>query len=196
MRLTFVMVSRLSAAFLMCTKVFTALALIGTLLVCGVVVDGSSNSAEARDFYTRKRVNGVWITGRFEWKRPARTETDEAAPGDRSSGSSTATGIATDRDHPPPLQRAFEARRAAIASVLSDPIPQTSDLLPLRRALESRARTMAAAPGAGSMQVRGVRSMTLDFENRIRTIQFVDGSLAEEPLDPIATGGLSANAIP
>jgi hypothetical protein len=184
----------------MCAKVFTALALIATLLASGLVIAGSTNNADAKDYYTRKRVNGVWVTGRFERKRSVRTDKDPTSlsvtPSDSLPLPSPSSGLATAEDRPPQFQlAAIEARRAAISAGFGHALPQDPGLLPLRRALEERAKIMSTA-AAGAVHVRAIRSLTLDFESRVRIIQFADGSRTEEPFDPAATGAVSAGAIP
>lgn len=55
------------------------------------------NSAEAKEFYTRKRVNGRWITGHFA-KRPAATRTRKAAQEKPARGRASAARDAASRD--------------------------------------------------------------------------------------------------
>ena len=179
-----------SVALLMCPKVLTSLVLIGTILVCGVGLESTNQSAEARDYYTRKRVNGVWTTGHFRRKPSVRTVTKQSqavTPAHRSAGASTPTGLVADQNR--------EDRNAANALSFDPPPPETG-LVPLRRALEERAKIMATAATSVVVPPRTIKSMTLDFESRVRVIQFADGSRSEEPLDPSETGALSATALP
>ena len=176
------------------------LLLLGTLLSWGLIVESSISSADARSYYTRKRVNGVWITGYFERKRPAQSERKQSeasvAPVDTPPRPSTTADLAADDRHPPAFQHAPEARRAAITAAFSDPTPHDPGLIPLRQALEARAKIMATAGASAASPGRAVRSMTVDFESRVTSIQFLDGSRAEEPWDPVATGALRVNAVP
>jgi len=177
----------------MWSHVFTSIVLTGTLLLSEAVVESSINPADAREYYTRKRVNGVWITGHFERKRSIQSP-PSAAAAETSPGPSSPT-VQTDGDRPP-FQRASEARRATFVAEFADPKSPDPGLFPLKRALEARAKIMATPTTGSVSQARPMRSVTFDFESRTRIIQFVDGSRSEEPLDPGATGGLNANATP
>jgi hypothetical protein len=177
----------------MWSHVFTSIVLTGTLLLSEAVVESSINPADAREYYTRKRVNGVWITGHFERKSSVASP-PVAAAADPSPGSGS-TSVAADEKIPPLIQREFEARRPVFLAEFADPKPPEPGLLPLKRALEVRAKIMATPAADSGSQARAIRSMTLDFESRTRIIQFVDGSRTEEPFDPSATGGLNAAAM-
>jgi hypothetical protein len=180
------------------TKIPPVLTLIGTLLACGVVPDPSADAVQSREYYTRKRVNGVWITGYFERKRPDRSPADPSRPADRSGDTPrlpTSVEGAADEDRPP-FQRAAEARRSVVDAAFAGVLPPEPGLLPLRQALETRARIMATVETGRTASARAIRSVTLDFERFTRTIQFVDGSRTEEPFEPAMTGGLNANALP
>jgi hypothetical protein len=93
----------------MCVKALVRATVIAATVMSGLPLPSPAASAEAREFYTRKRVNGVWITGHFQRKRTVRTErpTDDAAARDGrrppQAAISTAWASADDR---PPLQRA------------------------------------------------------------------------------------------
>jgi hypothetical protein len=177
----------------MWSNVFTSIVLTGTLLLSEAAVESSINPADAREYYTRKRVNGVWITGHFERKRSMRSPllADAAEPSPEPTSASDATA-----DDRPPFQRAFEARRVAFGAEFVDPKPPDPGLFPLKRALEARAKIMATPATESVSQARPVKSVTFDFESRTRIVQFVDGSRSEEPFDPRATGALKANAAP
>ena len=176
----------------MCVKAFVSTMLIGMMMVCGLDLLSPINSAEARDYYTRKRVNGVWITGHFQRKRalqPEKLQSDASAAPENSGPQPSTTGaLATEEDRPPPFERAVATRNAIIVPEFHDPSPAEPHLLPLRRALEARAKIMAAPGASDAISDRAIRVMTLDYERRIRTILFVDGTRAEEPFDPAATG--------
>jgi len=180
------------------TKIPTLLALIGTLLACGVVLAPSADPVQAREYYTRKRVNGVWITGYFERKRPDRLQAGQSRPADRSADTATlpnSVESAADKDRPP-FQRAAEVRPSVVDAAFAGVLPPEPGLIPLQRALETRARILATAETGRTASARAIRSVTLDFERFTRTIQFADGSRTEEPFEPAMTGGLNANALP
>ena len=182
----------------MCVKAFISTMLLGMMMVCGLDLLGSTNSAEARDYYTRKRVNGVWITGHFQRKRALPTDKLQAnasvAPGPVPQPS-TPSSLARGEDRSPPFQHAVEAPSPGIADEFAVSPPQEPRLLPLQRALEARAKVIATSENNGAMRGRAVRSMTLDFESRTKIILFVDGSRAEEPFDPASPGALNTTAM-
>ncbi len=182
----------------MCPKVPTVLALIGALLVCEVVLESYTDPVQAKEYYTRKRVNGVWITGYFERKESRQTGKDQFRPADKSANTPglDTSGASAAEANTPPVQRAAEARHTAIAAAFAEANPPEPGLLPLQRALEERARMMAMAEPDSPIQLRAVRSITLDFESRTKTSQFVDGSRKEEPFEPAVTGGVDASAFP
>jgi hypothetical protein len=130
--------------------------------------------AQAKDYYTRKRVNGRWITGRF----PKRSTGIAKAPADTAQAA-----VAEAVPAPPP---AAATRPQDVSTPAGPPSIQEQDrLLPLQRALEQRARSMAARePRVGP----DIKSVTYDFDKGRKTITFLDGTVTEEPLDPIATG--------
>ena len=176
-------------------KKYTGAAVLGTILAC-LVGDASIAPAEARDYYTRKRVNGVWITGVFKYNRSARTEEPAAGADAAAAERPTGAPAGPPGDDRPPFQRAAEARRPAIDLAFAEPPAVEPVLLPLRRALETRARLMAVATTGSIAPGRAVRSVTLDFENRRRVIHFMDGSRREEPLGEAGAAVLNADAMP
>jgi hypothetical protein len=131
-------------------------------------------SAEAKDYYTRKRVNGRWVTGRF----PKRSTEAAKAPADTPR-----TGMA--ESAPAPLPAAAALPQEAPAPAGAPSLQDETRLLPLQRALEQRARSMATSePRIGP----NIKSVTYDFDKGRKTITFLDGTVTEEPLDPVATG--------
>ena len=133
---------------------------------------GGISSAEAGEFYSRKRVNGKWITGHFRRKAvvpttPAELTTDAAA-----GASSEVESTSAFRD-----------------------VPTSDDdrLLPLRRGLTARAAMMAAALEPGAVPPRIIRSLTIDYESHLKIIVFLDGS---RPLERTVIGSVNAKAVP
>ena len=82
------------------------------------------------------------------------------------------------QDRKPAFQRAMEARQA----MRPDGLLATEDyarLMPLQRALEMKARSLAEA----LPPPRNVKTVTYDFETGLRTSIYSDGSVAEEPFE-------------
>lgn len=126
------------------------------------------SQAEAASFYTRKRVNGRWITGRFpkgataSSTRRTRTARGRAAielddesgvpmPPVRDAALASFTSV---RSVPEPLQEIAELKtELAPAEPISIPVLETTPddrLLKLRRALQVRADELASGPVIGS----------------------------------------------
>jgi hypothetical protein len=171
-----------------CGKALVKVALIGTLLIPAAPIAGPAiGSAQAKEFYTRKRVNGVWIKGHFKRKQPARQAV--AQKGDRADKAVQAERAKVAYldprvDRAPPFQRAAEARALAAATLYVE----DGSLVPLRRALEAKAKAMSAA--AMPAAPRTVKTVTFDFATGLRTSIYDDGSVQEEPFD-LTTGSIS-----
>ena len=137
--------------------------------------------AQAKDYYTRKRVNGRWITGRF----PKRSTGIAKAPADTAKAPADTAQAAVAEAVQAPLPAAA-TRPQDVSTPAGAPSLQEQDrLLPLQKALERRARSMAARePRVGP----DIKSVTYDFDKGRKTITFLDGTVTEEPLDPVATG--------
>jgi hypothetical protein len=209
--------------------------LVGTAFTLAVpVLVPAAVSVQAGEFYTRKRVNGVWITGKFRRKHhaeatnasaPAVAEVEKAAKGETVEKAGKAekaakvepvekadktekagkaeTAEKADKvekirkpvavtyldpadDRKPAFQRAIEARQGLRRP---EGMLATEDyvrLLPLQRALEAKARSLAET----LPPLRNVKTVTYDFETGLRTSIYSDGSIAEEPFDS-ATGSIS-----
>ena len=175
----------------MYVKTFVKSALIATILF-GLSMGAAPDTAEAGDFYTRKRVNGVWITGQFPKKhviraKEARNQMVVAAAAAPSMPSSSPSTLGEELDRPPLFQRAFEARRAALTAEPSGAspaisMPQEPRLLPLQRALEARAKSMSS----GTLPPRTLKVVTFNFETGVRTSVYEDGAIVEERFDPVS----------
>jgi hypothetical protein len=191
------------------TLVTTALVLVA--LAFGLGLGSLAIPAQAGEYYTRKRVNGVWMHGLFPRRHATRTAQLEAkAPSAEKPPQRIVTTVASAGDDlAPSFQRALQARRALAASVApaatmaagatkaaaSIPAPAAaaptsvslSDedrLLPLRRALEARAKIMAVSTASSN---RNIRAVTFNFETGLRTSIYNDGSIVEEHFDPDTT---------
>jgi hypothetical protein len=186
----------------MCVKSLFRTALVGAMVICGLGFESLTSASHAGEYYTRKRVNGVWITGHFRRKAVVQAKTQErsevappAVAGNLARRARPATDLSLGTAQSASASTDLSHGTAQSASASTDvPTSERDRLLPLQRGLEQRAKTMAMLRGGAPLLT--IKSMVLDFENRVRTIVFVDGSRAEEPFDPTATGTLSANAIP
>src|SRR3954454_22589862 len=99
----------------MSVKTLIIIALVSVTSALGIGLGNPTISAQAGDFYTRKRVNGVWMTGRFPRHRAIRTaqlETKAPLPAPEPPRKTIVTVTPASDDLAPAFQRAFEARRA------------------------------------------------------------------------------------
>jgi hypothetical protein len=177
--------------------------LVGTALTLAVpVLVPAAVSVQAGEFYTRKRVNGVWITGKFRRKHHAEVTKASAVAGKAEEGGKEEIADQAEKaektkkpvdvtyldpadDRKPAFQRAMEARQAMKRP---EGLLATGDdvrLLPLQRALEAKARSLAET----LPPLRNVKTVTYDFDTGLRTSIYSDGSIAEEPFDS-ATGSI------
>jgi hypothetical protein len=172
------------------TKTLVKATLAGLALVVGMpTAVPHIASAQAREFYTRKRVNGVWIKGHFRRQKPSNgVAAQGASPTTPKKEAAVAVAyLGSVEDLPPAFQRAAQARHQAIAF---DPTLSLSDvgrLIPLRQALEAKAREMV---GTALPVAPRVKAITFDFESGMRTSIYEDGSVREEPFD-LTTGTTS-----
>ena len=171
--------------------------MVGTAFTLAVpVLVPAAVSVQAGEFYTRKRVNGVWITGQFRRKhRPEVTKAsvsavaekvEKAEKADNTEKPVVVTYLDPADDRKPAFQRAIEARQAMRRPEGMLATEDTVRLLPLQRALEAKARSLAET----LPPLRIVKTVTYDFETGLRTSIYTDGSIAEEPFDS-ATGSIS-----
>jgi hypothetical protein len=155
--------------------------------------------AQTKEVYTRKRVNGVWTTGKFKRANSVRTRSKR----DHARRISTAVASqATDYSVLLPPRRPSDPQSVV---VLAEPVtvplqpvavspqavpvqPRTEDYMQrLQRALEARARMIASE--RATLSPSRVRLVTYNFETSIKTIVYVDGSTRKEHFDPAATTG-------
>jgi len=196
----------------MSVKTLVIIALVSVTSAFGLGLGNLTISTQAGEYYTRKRVNGVWMTGRFSRHHAIRTaqlETKTPSPPAEPLSTTVPTGTIANDDLAPAFQRAFQARRAggaavaavaaaaSIASKAATPVPTTSAsvpaavsltenerLLPLRKALEARAKVMAVSTTSSS---RNIKAVTFNFETGLRTSVYTDGSVVEERFEPDTT---------
>jgi hypothetical protein len=121
-------------------------------------------AAQAKDFYTRKRVNGQWITGKFFYRERERVADATA-----------------EIQHPIPPSRPDAAEASDTAET-----PETPDdyMNRLRVALEAHAKEMLSPLPATP------ETIVVDGISGIKTTFFSDGSVREELLEPTKTGSV------
>jgi hypothetical protein len=168
--------------------------------------------AEAKAYYTRKRVNGRWITGRFAKRGgglPGVATEQSEAPGIKVSAvrptlTSPAPVASTSRPEPAapakrldpqsptaPLAQAPLISPAANARVVSD--PEADRLGKLRQALQARASALTAGRFVEvARPAPEPQSVSLDFKSGMKTTLFSDGTSVTEPFDTTALKGLAA----
>ncbi len=191
-------------------SILAALA-IGTaaiLMPAGLQAPGSGAAvAKSREVFTRKRVNGRWVTGRFS-SAERRTGTSR-----RFSRRGTARRAAPDpvveTAPEPPARPSIAARPSfaaspSLATPLSpelDRVISTASLTPapagpslehMRSGLEAKARTMVTSasevpvpvPDAPTPAMRlAPLRITFDLERGTKTVTFEDGVAVSEPFD-------------
>ena len=180
-------------------------------------------AAEARVF-TRKRVNGRWITGRFVAKQaasPSRGRVRMASRGRPSAQDSEPEQVPT-----PPVRATLGAAAAAAvtAPLLAGTAPAPSAasapqmderMLKRQEALRERARAIvmtstsevAAAPESSAPAATGSlasapaanarpepRSLSFDFQSGLKTTVFANGTSVQEKFDIPSLKGLAAPA--
>jgi hypothetical protein len=167
-------------------------------------------SAEARVF-TRKRVNGRWITGHFVSNRGSKAKTRSA----RTSRSKKYARLSEEREVTPPAPepRPRSAKNAepvlAVAVPAAAAIVTTDDRMQkLQEALQEKARVIARAvtgdspvldsnlspQATGSVRPAAPepRSVSFDFQSGVKTTVFSNGALVEEKFDVPSLKGLAA----
>jgi len=174
-------------------------------LVAGLRVDAAdglrltgAGAADAKEYYTKKRVNGRWINGRFPKRSAARTsrpeEDTDGAP--RVPASRTATvparaapaGASTS-----PISATAPVAAGAAAAAGSD----GERLDKLRQALQARVNALTTGSVAPPDAPRPgpepePHSVSLDFQSGIKTTLFSDGTMVREPFDVPALKSLAA----
>jgi hypothetical protein len=196
-------------------------ALLGPVAVCATFLaplPGSSGlgigAAEAASrVYTRKKVNGKWITGRFTDGKASATATARAVRFTEGVGvkgkaryaslPKYAPKVQLQTVTKPPASPAMVAPAAPVvpAALPADRVMATASIAPaaappasaerLRAGLEARARSLAAELGALPIPSPepvppiqlAARSVTFDLQKGERTIVFDDGKTVTAPFD-------------
>src|SRR3954464_28336 len=168
--------------------------------------------ANAKEFYTRKRVNGRWITGHFGRRHSAAQRKTEAnaRPGvdrkllaaPRPDGSSSRSARTTEPViKPEPMTSVGAAPVGSPTTETGVVGPLTTDerLLKLQAALQAHARSLAAKfeSASASQSINGAasqepRSVSFDFQSGVKTTVFSDGARGEEPFETGSIKGLAS----
>lgn len=175
-------------------------------------------SAQAKQFYTRKKVGGRWVTGRFpatarvgrgrrhfvaRAAAPPPQEADETASPPPRPGNLDQAPVSAQADRPADARAPAGVRSLAALSTASvtpaGAVPADVRMERMRSGLEARAKSLAsdaqpAAPDAPPPAPVGVtmRSVTFDFERGVKTVVFDDNIAVTEPLDPRRARELAA----
>jgi hypothetical protein len=145
----------------------------------------SIEAAQAKDFYTRKRINGQWVTGKFYYRnrKPAGDEAAEQdeppVPPVRPMAAATPEAMVSDTKTAAVPEKSDFSRATAAA-----PEPAVSYMDRLRVALEARAKEMQ--PPVPVVP----ETIVIDSVSGIKTTFFSDGSIREELLEPTKTGSV------
>ena len=164
-------------------------------------------AAEAKAFYTRKRVNGRWITGRFaRGGREEATERKTRVP-EKAKAADKRQAAVDESDPelpvlPPPRPSSAPVTAAGplavavpSAALLPAAVTATSPeerMRQLRQALEAKAKQMAGIepPAPGEAAPVAAKFVTFDLEAGVRTIALPDGTVRVEPFDVAAMRAL------
>ncbi|WP_375459178.1 hypothetical protein [uncultured Enterovirga sp.] len=160
-------------------------------------LDSGASAAPAQQVYTRKRVNGRWVSGRF-----TAGSATAATPGRgryrlarRSPIQAPPVQPRTDRPVNASPRPSETARDLSTASLGAAP-----EVERMRPALEARARFMASLGAVPSFPVPdqapaaalpAPRSVTFDLQRGTKTVTFGDDVAISEPFDPAAARDLT-----
>jgi hypothetical protein len=202
--------------------------------ICGAVIFGGGavsttdlgfvgvSPAEAKSYYTRKRVDGKWVTGRFPKKSFAKKDVAKAeAAVSRSSRSARRRARAAAETEAaaqetqvaalraPKAERALPAAPAPAVAAASPqqaaprtttgvsliPLSEDERLNRLREALRARANALTTGSIAPIPVVRAPepQSVSLDFRSGTKTTIFSDGTLVTESFDVSSLRGLAGS---
>jgi hypothetical protein len=172
--------------------------------------------AEAKSYYTRKRVDGKWVNGRFPKKSAAKKEatkkeTAKASSYVKSSRRQARAALTETETAPAPAKMAAlpaakagpdSQGAAAPGSVASQPpagassltLSEDERLIRLREALRARANALTTGSIAAA-RTPEPQSVSLDFRSGTKTTIFSDGTLVTESFDVGSLKGL-AGAFP
>jgi hypothetical protein len=181
------------------TTIVTALFFVGGIDLgpFSTVFPGVSQ-AEAKGFYTRKRVNGEWITGEFakrgrsaaSYRRaPRRTAANaRSVLAARALAAWTAADVAAVRPEPRPIDI---LPPPAVREAMLTP-PADERLLRLQRALEARAHELVSSPGSEAVarnRPADPTSVLFDFQSGLKTTTY-GSTIVMESFDVTAAKAL------
>lgn len=139
------------------------------LLLPAPAMIGGDGRADAKEFYTKKRVNGRWVAGRFPSdsartggaKRAAATKTAKAKPGHgrrRLAARAVAPEPETEaRPMPPPRPFANEPMAAPLSPPVSSVAPVTAAAQPLPMRGDSVISTASITPAPSEARLERMR---------------------------------------
>jgi hypothetical protein len=132
------------------------------------------DAAAARDTYSRKRVNGRWITGTFLYRQRSPVPQQRVAEAD---------GAVVDAGRVPAA-----AEEPAATGSLGD------YAILLQRGLIDRQSSFFDRTPAFFTPTRAIRSVVIDYQSGIKTTFYVDGGVSEQPLvgEPTLAGSLQS----
>lgn len=144
--------------------------------------------AQARDTYSRKRINGRWVTGTFHYKhRSAGAATDqktaEAKPAPAAVGTQVAAaggaGVVT-------TGAASPAQEPSATGSLSDYSRW------LQREPGAPVSSLGETPQAFFAPTREIKSVVIDYQSGIKTVFYADGGVWEQPVvaEPVMAGSI------
>jgi hypothetical protein len=152
-------------------------------------------TAQAKGFYTRKRVHGRWVNGRFPKKHAqasGRRHAGWTAPEPQQVASLPPQAPRVERD------TRSEPRQGEVT------VPREERLVKLQRALEVRAQAIATAAAAEvTSSLRPIQTpipnarpeprwVSFDFESGLKTTTFSSGAVVRESFDIGTLKGLAA----
>lgn len=160
----------------------------------GVPSEVGVGRAEATEFYTRKRVNGKWITGRFP-KQGGAASVRARRTGEPAAGS-VAPGVAVARAAAPAPRT--EEMKAQLPPAPAVPLADDERLRALQQVLQARAADLVGAASQPLAPAEGTtgsiapaqdpaalepRSISFDFQSGMKTTLFSNGTSITEPFD-------------
>ena len=172
--------------------------------------------ADAKAFYTRKRVKGRWITGRFPKRHATKTASGNRARSGHIAEATLAYTVARtprtaalapeDTDLRAPGRQVLTIAQGSPAetpgNVLESSGATTAPLVPvsederlrkLREGLRARASTLTTGTLTAPLSAPEPQSVSLDFVSGTKTTTFSDGTSIREPFDVGALKGLAAS---
>jgi hypothetical protein len=173
-------------------------------------------AAQAKEFYTKKRVHGRWVSGRFPKKfahrssrrHEARVEAEpqRVAALPRPPRPEREARVEPRAQAPLQSQRQPEPQSQPQIQPSEASLPREDRLLKLKRALEARAQAIATVSATEvTSSVRSLelsspkprsepRSVSFDFESGLKTTTFSSGHVVRESFDTGTLKGLAAPA--